>query len=104
MTQNTSTSPGKGNSPPSTGNKPRKTSPTKRNKKKKPKGTKPKPNKNWTTIPAFTGPCLEAEFKNSNAIVTQLNGSLGITKLEKAAKAFCVRKFIPRLSAAIEDK
>ena len=42
------------------------------------------------------------QFKN--AVVTQFNGSLSVTKLEKAAKAYCNRKLISSLSEAIEDK
>lgn len=71
MTQNISPSPGKGNSPPSVGNKPSETSIKKRNNKTEPKGIKSKPNKNQTTILEFPGPYLESKFKN--AIVTQFN-------------------------------
>ena len=103
MTQNTSLSPGKGKPPPSTGDSPGESSTTKRNNKTKTgKATKTKPKKNHNKVTAFTGACQEAEFKD--AVATQFNKSSGVTKLEKAARAFCDRKVMPRLSDAIESK
>ena len=105
MTQNTSPSPGKGKPPPSMGDSPGESSTTKRNNKTKTmKGTKTKPNKNQNKVTAFIGACHEAEFKIANAVATQFNKSSGVIKLEKAARAFCDRKLMPRLSAAIESK
>ena len=103
MTQNTSPSPGKGKPPPSTGDSPGESSTTKRNNKTKTgKATKTKPKKNHNKVAAFTGACQEAEFRN--AVATQFNKSSGVTKLEKAATAFCDRKVMPRLSDAIQTK
>ena len=103
MTQNTSPSPGKGKPPPSMGDSPGESSTTKRNNKTKTgKATKTKPKKNHNKVAAFTGACQEAKF--INAVATQFNKTSGVTKLEKAARAFCNRKFMPRLSDAIEAK
>ena len=70
----TLTSPGKGNYPPSTGDK-LYDDPTNTKRKKKPKRRKPKPNNKQNkkiNKTLFTGLSMEKKFKN--IVVTQFNG------------------------------